>query len=116
MERAGTTMYIPFDKVNNIGFISTRLSGTDGVSLETEKWIDVLKEMGHDIYIVAGRFTAHLVVRSKETHMPMLCFFSPECEWEQKRAFFYPDEDPEELLSHLKHASDVVAMKMRTGL
>jgi len=30
-------MYIPFDKINNIGFISTRFAGTDGVSLETEK-------------------------------------------------------------------------------
>jgi len=25
-------------KTHNIGFISTRFAGTDGVSLETEKW------------------------------------------------------------------------------
>ena len=25
-----------------IGFIATRLSGTDGVSLETNKWVNIL--------------------------------------------------------------------------
>jgi glycosyltransferase involved in cell wall biosynthesis len=34
-----------------------------------------------------------------------LSFFSPECEWEQKRAFFYPDRDPDELLSHLERTT-----------
>jgi len=37
-----------------IGFISTRLAGTDGVSLETAKWAKVLKEEGHDCYFMAG--------------------------------------------------------------
>ena len=37
-----------------IGFISTRFSGTDGVSLETEKWADVLEEMGHTCFYFAG--------------------------------------------------------------
>jgi len=38
--------------------------------------------------------------------LPSLSFFSPECEWEQKRAFFYPDEDPDELLSHLERTTE----------
>ena len=37
-----------------IGFISTRFSGTDGVSLETEKWADVLEKMGHTCFYFAG--------------------------------------------------------------
>lgn len=37
-----------------IGFISTRLAGTDGVSLETFKWADILSEMGHECYFFAG--------------------------------------------------------------
>jgi glycosyltransferase involved in cell wall biosynthesis len=37
-----------------IGFISTRLNGTDGVSLEVEKWAKVLKRMGHDLFYCAG--------------------------------------------------------------
>ena len=38
----------------NIGFISTRLAGTDGVSLETAKLAAVLRRMGHDIFYCAG--------------------------------------------------------------
>lgn len=37
-----------------VGFISTRLNGTDGVSLEVEKWATVLKRMGHETYYCAG--------------------------------------------------------------
>jgi len=95
-----------------IGIIIGRIGDIDGVSLETEKWIHVLRRMGHDLYIIAGRYTAHLLDAEKETHLPMLSFFSPECEWEQKRAFFYPDEDPAELLHHLEHASEVVAIQL----
>ena len=37
-----------------IGFISTRLMGTDGVSLEVEKWSRVLQRMGHQVFFCAG--------------------------------------------------------------
>lgn len=37
-----------------IGFISTRFAGTDGVSLETEKWAHVLESMGHRCFYFAG--------------------------------------------------------------
>jgi mannosylglucosylglycerate synthase len=38
----------------NIGFISFRISGTDGVSLETIKWAEILESMGHNCYYMAG--------------------------------------------------------------
>ena len=37
-----------------IGFISTRFAGTDGVSLESPKWADVLAKMGHQSFWYAG--------------------------------------------------------------
>lgn len=37
-----------------IGFISTRLAGYDGVSLETDKWAVVSKRLGHEIFYCAG--------------------------------------------------------------
>ena len=37
-----------------IGFISTRLNGLDGVSLEVEKWAMVLRRMGHELFYCAG--------------------------------------------------------------
>ncbi|MEM5948526.1 glycosyltransferase family 4 protein [Spirochaetia bacterium 38H-sp] len=38
-----------------IGFISFRISGTDGVSLETKKWADVLERMGAECFYMAGQ-------------------------------------------------------------
>lgn len=40
--------------IHNIGFVSTRFKGTDGVSLETEKWAKVLKSMGYEDFYFAG--------------------------------------------------------------
>ncbi len=37
-----------------IGFVSTRFHGTDGVSLETEKWAHVLADLGHECFFFAG--------------------------------------------------------------
>ena len=41
-------------KLKNIGFISTRFAGTDGVSLETEKWADVFESEGFSTFYFAG--------------------------------------------------------------
>ena len=38
----------------NIGFISTRFAGTDGVSLESSKWADVFEENGYRCFWFAG--------------------------------------------------------------
>lgn len=38
-----------------IGFVSTRFAGTDGVSLETEKWARILEGLGHRCFYFAGR-------------------------------------------------------------
>ncbi|MDR1929766.1 MAG: glycosyltransferase family 4 protein, partial [Treponema sp.] len=35
-------------------FVSTRFKGTDGVSLETDKWRQVLEKMGYDCYYFSG--------------------------------------------------------------
>lgn len=41
-------------KYQRIGIISTRFAGTDGVSLETEKWATVLAGLGHSCFYFAG--------------------------------------------------------------
>ncbi len=38
----------------NIGFISTRIAGTDGVSMEASKWAIVLRQKGHACFWFAG--------------------------------------------------------------
>src|SRR6266446_1839676 len=37
-----------------IGFISTRFHGTDGVTLEAEKWAQILTQQGHSCFWMAG--------------------------------------------------------------
>jgi mannosylglucosylglycerate synthase len=39
----------------NIGFVSFRFAGTDGVSLEVTKWAAILEEMGHTCFYFAGQ-------------------------------------------------------------
>ena len=39
-----------------IAFISGKLGDVDGVSLEVDKWIEVLKGEGHSIYTIAGYY------------------------------------------------------------
>ena len=38
----------------NIGFVSTRFAGTDGVSLEAAKWSEILERSGHRCFWFAG--------------------------------------------------------------
>jgi len=55
----------------HIGFISTRLNGTDGVSLEVEKWATVLKRMGHEMFYCAGELGGYA---ANGTLIPQLHF------------------------------------------
>jgi len=40
--------------IKNIGFVSTRFAGTDGVSLESSKWADVFEDNGYRCFWLAG--------------------------------------------------------------
>ncbi|MCB8972607.1 MAG: glycosyltransferase family 4 protein [Ardenticatenaceae bacterium] len=46
--------FLSLEKSIHIGFISFRFEGTDGVSLETSKWAEVLEEMGHKCFYFSG--------------------------------------------------------------
>jgi glycosyltransferase involved in cell wall biosynthesis len=46
---------VPHLDSRHIGFVSTRLAGTDGVSLETAKWVTVLQRLGHTCFYFAGQ-------------------------------------------------------------
>jgi len=41
-------------KCYHIGFVSARLAGTDGVSLEADKWVEVLNRLGHECFCFSG--------------------------------------------------------------
>ena len=42
-------------QLKRVGFIPTRISGNDGVSLEIGKWAEVLQRLGHTCYYIAGQ-------------------------------------------------------------
>ncbi len=96
----------------NIGIIIGRIGGVDGVALETEKWIEVLKRMGHTIYIVSGQYEERPMDPDHETLIPEMSFFSPESYWSQKKAFFYPETNPKELINHIDLYSKVIYKKL----
>jgi len=68
-------MYIPFDKVHNIGFISTRFAGTDGVSIEAEKWANVFKKERFHCFYFAGEIDRD---PSRSCLVPEAHFLYPE--------------------------------------
>jgi len=91
-----------------IGIIIGRIGGVDGVALETEKWISVLKELGHEVFIMAGEFESWNMDYTHDSLFPALSFFSAEAEWEQRKAFFEPDKDPDILLNHIEKWSNMI--------
>jgi glycosyltransferase involved in cell wall biosynthesis len=65
------------DKSHRIGFVSTRLAGTDGVSLEVAKWVKVLNGLDHECFFFAGELEwpedrAHLVPEAHFDHPTIL--------------------------------------------
>ena len=73
-----------FGKVKNVGFISTRLAGTDGVSLETAKWERVFEQEGFNCFYFAGELDrpAGQSYFSAEAH-----FAHPEIDEIQSKVF-----------------------------
>ena len=60
---------------HNVGFVATRLAGTDGVSLETAKWETVFTKMGFACYYFAGECDR---VPERSHVVPLAHFKDPE--------------------------------------
>jgi glycosyltransferase involved in cell wall biosynthesis len=52
---AGRTSNLDRGRSRHVGFVSTRFSGTDGVSLETEKWAGALERLGYSCFYFTGQ-------------------------------------------------------------
>jgi len=59
----------------NIGFVSTRLAGTDGVTLETIKWARICRDLGHNAFFCAGQLDPEI---SPGVLLPEAHFTHPE--------------------------------------
>jgi len=88
--------------MTNIGFISTRLAGVDGVSLETKKLVDVLTEAGHTCYYCAGE----LEHDSVEGYLvPKMHFADEEILSLTQQAFASPNP-PREVIQRIYEIAD----------
>ena len=94
-----------------IGFISTRLNGSDGVSLEVAKWSEVLQKMGHEIYYCAGELGGY----AKEgTLIPKLHFQDQSIVQLSQRAFGKDREvDGYKLANEIYKAADEIRAPLR---
>ena len=68
----------------NVGFVSTRLAGSDGVSLETEKWATIFQRMGHAVFYCAGELEPE---SPPGLRVPEMHFTHPEVKWIHDHAF-----------------------------
>ena len=68
----------------NIAFISTRIAGTDGVSLEIAKLATILRRLGHDCCFCAGELDADAAPGQL---VPEMHFAHPEARWIHDHSF-----------------------------
>ncbi|MFW6216029.1 MAG: glycosyltransferase [Alkalispirochaetaceae bacterium] len=63
-----------------IAFVSGKLGGVDGVSLEVNKWVRILEEAGHQVFTIAGRYASPLeeIPRERQLVCEPIRFDSPE--------------------------------------
>jgi len=94
-----------------IGFISTRLNGTDGVSLEVEKWAKVLRRLGHDLFYCAGELGGYA---SGGALIPQLHFDHQSAVMLSQRAFDEgPDADGDKVCDEIYIQADDIRLPLR---
>jgi len=93
----------------NIGFISFRISGTDGVSLETKKWADIFDRFGFKSFFMAGELDTDPEVSFTvdEAH-----FKHPEALRIYKQAFNGGDARPKKLSQDIHSFRDLLKDKI----
>ncbi len=87
------------------GIVIGRIGGIDGVALETEKWIHVLRGLGHEVFVLTGELEAPC---EGATVLPELAFSHPDTDREQYDAFFVQDAVEADLLEWLERGADFI--------
>jgi mannosylglucosylglycerate synthase len=105
-----------------IGIVCGKLGDVDGVSLEVEKWIKMLSELGHEIITFSGRYAAELplVPAEKQILIPEIRFGSPEQQEYERLVFPYLQDNPPhlsdekrvEIIEQLEQQGTYVANKL----
>ena len=82
-----------------IGIVCGKLGDVDGVSLEVDKWIDVLQRQNHEIFTIAGKYTnpVSLVPPERQLLLEKIRFDSPEQKHYESLSFPYLTRRPPHL-------------------
>ena len=75
----------------NIGFVSTRFEGTDGVTLEAGKWADILEKNGCHVYWFAGKIDREPAI---SLSVPEAFFHHPDNRWINEGIIGHIGRDP----------------------
>ncbi|MDC7124730.1 MAG: glycosyltransferase family 4 protein [Spirochaetales bacterium] len=107
------------DNKFRIAFIAGKLGDVDGVSLEVEKWVDILESEGHEIFAIAGKFSNNLksVKNERRLQIDDLSFDSPhQHEYEQmvfpflnKFQTYISEEKLKQTTEEMNHKSSYIA-------
>jgi glycosyltransferase involved in cell wall biosynthesis len=89
-----------------IGIVLGRIGGVDGVALETDKWIHVLRRMGHEVRILTGELEAP---REGAEVLPGLAFGAEATVREQRDAFLEPGRPEAEVVAEVVERAEELA-------
>jgi glycosyltransferase involved in cell wall biosynthesis len=103
----------PPDAPKRIAFVSTRISGTDGVSMEIAKWADVLERMGHECFYIAGQCDDR--PRDRCEVIPEAHFTHPVIADINRRSFGMQTRHPE-VSRQIRTMTQRIDEKLRQGL
>jgi len=96
-------------KKMSFGFISTRFAGLDGVSLETQKWVDVLTAKKCSVFYLAGELDTDPAI----SHLsPLAHFQHPEIK-EINDALFVHKRRTADLSRHIQKIKEILKSEIQ---
>jgi glycosyltransferase involved in cell wall biosynthesis len=101
------------DSSKRIAFVSTRISGTDGVSLEIAKWSEVLERMGYQCFYIAGQCDDR--PRERSHVIPEAHFTHPDIVEINRRSFGVQLRSPE-VSDQIRYQTRIIDEKLHEAL
>ena len=95
-----------------IGFVSTRIGGTDGVTLEIVKWAEILERMGHTCFYIAGQCD---VDPERSMLIPEAHFRHPTIDWINRQCFGRTHRNPD-VTAEIHEMRWVIKEKLHTAI
>jgi len=92
-----------------VGIIISRIGGGDGVALETEKWIEVLRRMGHEIFLLSGEYERNILDEQHQKICYDFLLLSEENFLEQNQIFFNQDKDINQIINCIQKRSSKIS-------